>query len=568
MIKAAFVSLHMDWPWKRQLPESQLVFDDVEFFSSISEADIVFVYDALPNSAVVIPRTVPAVFVASEPENVKRYNSEFLGQFDAVVTSDRGTPHPNRIFTQAGLPWHAGSMTDGGKLLDQPMRFEEFEEHDPRKTKLISVVSSNKSFTAEHRARLDFVAKLKAEFGDKIDVFGRGIVDFADKRDVLDAYKYHISIENCSIEDYWTEKISDPYLTLTFPIYHGCKNISDYFSEDSFVKINIYNTDESIEIIRNVINSNIAEQSREHLLEARRRVMHEHNVFGMLARVAKELLAKESCSSRKRAGALYPEGHFTPFRIKLNLWLRHQIQRRPALQKPLRLMKHKVRSTKSNIQHYHKFFTDNFYRSYLNLIRRKNKYDIRFRYKFLPGARILDIGGGAGDFAANFSELHNANVTILEKNPKVFARLQERFTGDARVYVHNASLSDKDEVVEFDLDSDASGVFGSPGGQKVKVALWDAERFLSECGTDEWHLAKLNIEGGEYALLNRLIDTGRIASFQYLQIQFNLHVPNARRQYRNLVKRLQRTHRLQWRYPFIGESWVRRENVSALHDGR
>ena len=93
----------------------------------------------------------------------------------------------------------------------------------------------------------------------------------------------------------------------------------------------------------------------------------------------------------------------------------------------------------------------------------------------------------------------------------------------------------------------------------MRVTLWDAEKFLEKCDTDEWHLAKLNIEDGEYALLRRLIDTRRIEKFQYLQIQFHLNVPDAKKQYRKLAERLQHTHRLQWRYPFVWESWQRRD---------
>ena len=565
MIKAAFVTLHASWPWERQLPGGQPAFDGAEFFVPVDEADIVFVYDALPEGRLVLKRPVPAVFVASEPENVKRYSPAFLAQFDAVITSDRDTAHPNRIFVQAGLPWHAGSMTAGGKLLDTPMTFEEFEAHEPRKTRLVSVVSSDKAFTAEHRARLAFVAKLKAALGDQVDVFGRGIADFADKRDVLDDYRYHIALENCAIEDYWTEKLADPYLTLTFPIYHGCPNIKDYFPEEALQPINIYEPDEAVEIIRKVIGSDLAEQRREHLLEARRRVMHEHNVFGLLAKTARDLLAADAGAAQRRARTLHPESHFLPLTAKLKLWLQHRIGQMPMLRKSLRFLKYKAHFVKVKAQHYWKYLTDEFYRSHQRWIRHNPQDDVRFQYDLPSGANILDVGGYAGDFAARFVELCNANVTVFEPVSKFAAQIEERFAGDPRVRVHEAGLSDKDEVAEFDLDADASGAFGSSGGQRVQVTLWDAERFLSQCGTNEWHLAKLNIEGGEYALLNRLIDTGRIASIKHIQVQFHLHVPGARDQYRQLAKRLRQTHKLQWRYPFVWESWVRREDAGRSH---
>lgn len=560
MIKAAFVTLHANWPWKRQLPAGRCTFDGVEFFTPVNEADAVFVYDALPEGKLSLKRGVPVLFLASEPENVKRYNPAFLAQFDAVLTSDRKTQHPKRLFVHTGLPWHVGSMAEGGKLLDTPMTFEEFETYEPRKTRLVSVVSSNKAFTPEHRARLAFVAKLKAALGDQVEVFGRGITDFADKRDVLDAYRYHIALENSSIEDYWSEKLADPYLTLTFPIYHGCPNISDYFPEQALQPINIYEPDEAIEIIRQVIASDLAEQRREHLLEARRRVMHEHNVFGLLAKVARDMLAGDRESNEQGVRMLYPENHFIPFAAKLKLWMLSRVEQMVILRKILRIFKYKAHFLKTKVQHYWRYLTDDFYRSHQRWIRHNPQDDIRFQYDLPSGANILDVGGYAGDFAERLIEICNANVTVFEPVPKFAAQIEERFAGDSRVRVHQAGLSDKDEVAEFDLDADASGAFGSSDGQRVQVTLWDAERFLSECGTNEWHLAKLNIEGGEYALLNRLIETGRIASIKHIQVQFHLHVPGARQQYRELAKRLRRTHRLHWRYPFVWESWVRRDD--------
>jgi len=329
MIKAAFVTQHESWPWTRQLRQGSLPFDGVSFFAPVEEAEIVFVYDALPSENLTVHGAALTVFVCSEPQNVKRYNAGFLAQFDAVITTDWQTPHPNRIFTQAGLPWHVGSMSAGGVLLGAPMTFEEFENHDPVKERLVSVVSSDKAFTPEHRARLAFVSKLKEALGDQVDVFGRGIADFADKRDVLDAYRYHIALENCAFPDYWTEKLADPYLTLTFPIYHGTPNVVDYFPADSLRQINIYEPDKAVEIIRNVIASDLAEQNRSHLLEARRRVMHEHNLFGLLASVSKSQLAKARPKQSQSARTIKAEAAFQSPEDKATRLIRRIIKAKP-----------------------------------------------------------------------------------------------------------------------------------------------------------------------------------------------------------------------------------------------
>lgn len=341
-IRAAFVTQHESWPWRRQLPAGQDTVEGVQFFVPVEQADVVFVYDALPVARLAVPARALKVFVCSEPENVKRYNEAFLAQFDVVITSDRQTPHPNRVFVQAGLPWHAGSMTDGGKLLPDPMSFEEFERHDPVKTRLVSVVSSDKAFTEEHRARLAFVAKLKEALGDQVDVFGRGIADFADKRDVLDAYRYHIALENCAIDDYWTEKLADPFLTLTFPIYHGCPNILEYFPESSLRRIDIYKPDGAIEIINEVIRSDIYEKSKDALIESRKKVMKEHNIFYLLSRIAidnHKLLVENSAGTR----VIYREIKFFKFPVRLRLEVLELLEDLPALIKFIRAVKRRLR---------------------------------------------------------------------------------------------------------------------------------------------------------------------------------------------------------------------------------
>ena len=67
-----------------------------------------------------------------------------------------------------------------------PFSFDDFKTHTPQKTKPVSVVASNRTDLPGHRARRDFVAKLKDALGDQVDVFGRGLNGFVDKRDVLD----------------------------------------------------------------------------------------------------------------------------------------------------------------------------------------------------------------------------------------------------------------------------------------------------------------------------------------------------------------------------------------------
>lgn len=47
---------------------------------------------------------------------------------------------------------------------------------------------------------------------------------------------FHITIENCKENNYFTEKLVDCFITKTIPIYWGCPNIDNYFDPSGIIK--------------------------------------------------------------------------------------------------------------------------------------------------------------------------------------------------------------------------------------------------------------------------------------------------------------------------------------------
>ncbi len=85
-----------------------------------------------------------------------------------------------------------------------------------------------------------------------------------------------------------------------------------------------------------------------------------------------------------------------------------------------------------------------------------------------------------------------------------------------------------------------------------------AGQVIDALGLDEIAVAKINIEGGEYDILPYLIETGLIARFHTLSIQF--HDFNTGDAYlRDMIRAdLEKTHRCLWNYDFVWEQWQRR----------
>ena len=102
------------------------------------------------------------------------------------------------------------------------------------KTKMISMIASNKNMCAGHRKRLEWIERLK----DQVDFFGRGFpTEITLKEEGLCDYMFSIAIENASYKTYFTEKILDCFATGTIPVYYGAPNIGDVFNKDGIIDL-------------------------------------------------------------------------------------------------------------------------------------------------------------------------------------------------------------------------------------------------------------------------------------------------------------------------------------------
>ena len=101
------------------------------------------------------------------------------------------------------------------------------------KSKIISMISSNKKMCEGHIHRLEWVNKI----GDQVDLYGRGFNEIKLKEDGLCDYMFSVAIENSRDDNFFTEKILDCFATGTIPVYYGCPNIDEYFNRDGIINL-------------------------------------------------------------------------------------------------------------------------------------------------------------------------------------------------------------------------------------------------------------------------------------------------------------------------------------------
>jgi hypothetical protein len=292
-LRVKVISNHATEKWLHQFPHGEPVWDECEFVFAreARDYDWLLVYDdvsARPGDAKNMGREDLAcarehsLLVTFEPSSVKIYGDDYTRQFGAVLTSQPAwaLPHPQRIFSQPALHWYYGVGSRAISSFDSILA-----ETAEAKTRDVSMVYSPKAMRHTfhyHRAR--FMRELVARMPE-LDTFGRQTPrPLDDKADCLRDYRYHVAIENFIGPHHWTEKLADAFLGLTLPFYCGCPNLADYFPAESFIRIDIHDPDGAAAIIREAVANGEYEKRLPAIVEAKRRVMFEYNLFSVAAR--------------------------------------------------------------------------------------------------------------------------------------------------------------------------------------------------------------------------------------------------------------------------------------------
>mgnify|MGYP001156699264 FL=1 len=105
------------------------------------------------------------------------------------------------------------------------------------KSKLVSMVASNKGYTEGHRRRLRVVEKFYQERGGD-DLFGWGLpneLPLDDKVDAIKDYMFSFAVENANYPTYFTEKLTDCFACGTIPVYYGTAGVAQYFNHEGII---------------------------------------------------------------------------------------------------------------------------------------------------------------------------------------------------------------------------------------------------------------------------------------------------------------------------------------------
>lgn len=173
---------------------------------------------------------------------------------------------------------------------------------------------------------------------------------------------------------------------------------------------------------------------------------------------------------------------------------------------------------------------------------------------------VVDAGGYLGDWTAAIMVRYGCRSELFEPIPEFIDRCNERFGANTRIAVRAEALGGSTRTARFSIDSVASSEFRGTDGSAITAAVTDIHGVVEELAARHGDVGclKLNIEGGEYEALERLLDTGSIARCRSVLVQFHAQPEGWQARLDRIARGLEATHAPAWRYPMIWEKWIRR----------
>lgn len=172
---------------------------------------------------------------------------------------------------------------------------------------------------------------------------------------------------------------------------------------------------------------------------------------------------------------------------------------------------------------------------------------LRHEYPLTPDSIVFDIGGYKGEWSKIIYDRYKSQIYCFEPvfpidNP------------DINLYKFGLGASSRN--ISVMVDRDKTGHYCQSGVERM-INIIDIVEFCAAYNIHHIDLMKINIEGMEYELLPKIIDSGLVKNIDNIQVQFHRVTPTSDKDMYEIQAKLKETHSLTWQFRYIWENWKR-----------
>jgi FkbM family methyltransferase len=189
--------------------------------------------------------------------------------------------------------------------------------------------------------------------------------------------------------------------------------------------------------------------------------------------------------------------------------------------------------------------------------------DEKFRYDFDLNSNsiIFDLGGYKGQWASDIYAKYNSRILVFEPVNLFADKILNRFKKNPKIEVYSIALGANNRSETISVGEDGTSLYKKYSNLNAVIQFEDAYQFIKKKNIVNIDLMKINIEGGEYELLPRLIETGYIQNIKQLQIQFHDILPDSLIRMNSIQNNLALTHVKTFSYEFVWDNWILKTDI-------
>ena len=183
--------------------------------------------------------------------------------------------------------------------------------------------------------------------------------------------------------------------------------------------------------------------------------------------------------------------------------------------------------------------------------------NLRYDYNLNENSIVFDLGGFRGEFANKIYEKFSCKVYVFEPVKLLYNEIVSKFRGNPNIKIFNFGLYNKTCEADIYLNGSSSSHITNSSSVKETIKLVNISEFMIEenCNID---LMKINIEGAEYEIIDKLYEENLLNKIKEMQVQFHwVDIPDCEEKLISAQQKLAKTHKPTWSYKFVWENWKR-----------
>ena len=172
---------------------------------------------------------------------------------------------------------------------------------------------------------------------------------------------------------------------------------------------------------------------------------------------------------------------------------------------------------------------------------------------------VIDVGAYEGNWTEKIYKRYRCKIYAYEPVKQHFDVLKKRVEDFNDIKTFNYGLGKKGETIGIKKQGIQTStlVKAKKPDEIIKIKKISELSDLEKRNIDLIHI---NIEGGEYELINEIIGSSMIKRIKFLEVQFHEWYPTielSRIARANLHRKLFLTHKIVYSYDFVWEKWKR-----------